>query len=68
MHLCNSFTQHNNVRRPGESHRGAGRKKNENPVRPSKRLKRGWILLFDASTWSSGKAEADGAQHTLSSG
>ena len=24
----------------------------ENPVRPSERLKRGWILLFDASTWT----------------
>ena len=27
MHLRNSFNQHNKVRRPGESHRGAGRKK-----------------------------------------
>ena len=27
MHLSNSFNQHNKVRRPGESHRGAGRKK-----------------------------------------
>ena len=27
MHMRNSFNQHNNVRRPGESHRGAGRKK-----------------------------------------
>ena len=27
MHMRNSFIQHNNVRRPGESHRGAGRKK-----------------------------------------
>ena len=27
MHTSNSFNQHNNVRRPGESHRGAGRKK-----------------------------------------
>ena len=40
----------------------------ENPVRPSERLKRGWILLFDASTWSSGKVEADGAKHTLPCG
>ena len=40
----------------------------ENPVRPSQRLKRGWILLFDASTWSSGKVEADGAKHTLPCG
>ena len=28
LHMRNSFIQHNNVRRPGESHRGAGRKKN----------------------------------------
>ena len=27
MHMRNLFNQHNNVRRPGESHRGAGRKK-----------------------------------------
>ena len=27
MHLRNSFNQHNKVRRPGGSHRGAGRKK-----------------------------------------
>ena len=27
MHERNSFNQHNNVRRPGVSHRGAGRKK-----------------------------------------
>ena len=40
----------------------------ENPVPPSERLKRGWILLFDASTWSSGKVEADGAKHTLPCG
>ena len=40
----------------------------ENPVRPSERLKRGWILLFDASTWSSGKVEADVAKHTLPCG
>ena len=25
--FANSFNQHNKVRRPGESHRGAGRKK-----------------------------------------
>ena len=29
---------------------------------------RGWILFFDASTWSSGKVEADGAKHTLPCG
>ena len=29
--------------------------------------KRGWIL-FDAFTWSNGKAEADGAKHTLPCG
>ena len=28
--FANSFNQHNKVRRPGESHRGAGRKKKEN--------------------------------------
>ena len=28
--FANSFNQHNKVRRPGESHRGAGRKKNRN--------------------------------------
>ena len=27
--FANSFNQHNKVRRPGESHRGAGRKKKE---------------------------------------
>ena len=27
MHMRNSFNQHNNVQRPGESHRGAGREK-----------------------------------------
>ena len=29
--FANSFNQHNKVRRPGESHRGAGRKKNGCP-------------------------------------
>ena len=29
MHERNSFNQHNNVRRPGVSHRGAGRKKKQ---------------------------------------
>ena len=32
MHERNSFNQHNNVRRPGVSHRGAGRKKKSSDV------------------------------------
>ena len=41
MNMRNSFNQHNNVRRPGESHRGAGRKKKMGPqnVRKSRRAK-----------------------------
>ena len=32
-HERNSFNQHNNVRRPGVSHRGAGRKKKSQKIR-----------------------------------
>ena len=38
--FANSFNQHNKVRRPGESHRGAGRKKKfyGDKVHPPKNL------------------------------
>ena len=34
----------------------------DNPVHSFGRLKRGWIIFFYASTWSSEKVEADGAK------